>query len=105
MKWEQVPQPSAGLVASLSVPLVTAPAPWPPLRLSHCPCHCAGPGAPPTIHGLAQACKAKTLDAVVVATDDDRIAEVCREAGALVVMTDPDCPNGGWVVGGWRAGR
>lgn len=41
-----------------------------------------------------QACKAKTLDAVVVATDDDRIADVCRQAGAQVVMTNPDCPNG-----------
>jgi hypothetical protein len=43
---------------------------------------------------LPQACKAKTLDAVVVATDDERIAEVCRAAGARVVMTHPDCPNG-----------
>ncbi|KAL4855737.1 3-deoxy-manno-octulosonate cytidylyltransferase [Chlorella vulgaris] len=41
-----------------------------------------------------QACKATTLDAVVVATDDERIAEVCRAAGAQVVMTNPDCPNG-----------
>ena len=45
-----------------------------------------------------QAKKAKTLDTVVVATDDERIAALCREHGALVVMTDPDCPNGrlGW---------
>lgn len=42
-----------------------------------------------------QACKAKTLDAVVVATDDERIAEACRAAGAQVVMTHPDCANGG----------
>lgn len=41
-----------------------------------------------------QACKARTLDAVVVATDDERIADVCRQAGALVVMTNPDCANG-----------
>ena len=41
-----------------------------------------------------QACKAATLDAVMVATDDERIAEVCRAAGAQVVMTRPDCPNG-----------
>lgn len=32
----------------------------------------------------------------MVATDDERIAEVCRQAGAQVVMTDPDCANGGW---------
>ncbi len=43
---------------------------------------------------ILQACKATTLDAVVVATDDERIAEVCRAAGAQVVMTFPDCPNG-----------
>ena len=45
---------------------------------------------------LPQACRAASLDAVVVATDDERIAEVCRAAGALVVMTRPDCANGGW---------
>lgn len=51
-----------------------------------------------TAHALItlQACKATTLDAVVVATDDERIAEVCRAAGAQVVMTNPDCPNGAW---------
>lgn len=43
---------------------------------------------------LSQACKATTLDAVVVATDDERIASVCRAHGAQVVMTRPDCPNG-----------
>ncbi|GAB4822245.1 hypothetical protein N2152v2_009291 [Parachlorella kessleri] len=41
-----------------------------------------------------QACKAKTLDLVIVATDDERIADACRKAGATVVMTDPDCANG-----------
>jgi len=51
-------------------------------------------GKPMIIRTYEQACKAKTLDAVVVATDDDRIADVCRAAGALIVMTDPDCPNG-----------
>ena len=51
---------------------------------------------------LPQACRAASLDAVVVATDDERIAEVCRAAGAPVVMTRPDCANGGWV---WWRGR
>lgn len=45
-------------------------------------------------HQYLQACKAQTLDAVVIATDDERIAEVCRAAGAQVVMTSPDCANG-----------
>lgn len=49
-----------------------------------------------------QAKKAKTLDTVVVATDDERIASLCREHGALVVMTDPDCPNG-WLGRGRSA--
>jgi 3-deoxy-manno-octulosonate cytidylyltransferase (CMP-KDO synthetase) len=31
---------------------------------------------------------------VVVATDDERIAKVCREFGAEVVMTSVECPNG-----------
>ena len=42
----------------------------------------------------SQACKAQTLDAVVIATDDERVAEVCRASGARVVMTHPDCANG-----------
>ncbi|MBK1699023.1 3-deoxy-manno-octulosonate cytidylyltransferase [Rhodovibrio salinarum] len=33
-------------------------------------------------------------DHVVVATDDDRIAEHCRSFGADVAMTAPDCANG-----------
>ena len=51
-------------------------------------------GIPMIIRTYQQALKASTLDAVVVATDDERIAAVCREAGARVVMTNPDCPNG-----------
>ena len=34
------------------------------------------------------------VDAVIVATDDDRIAEAARNFGAEVAMTDPDCANG-----------
>ncbi|KAJ7565655.1 hypothetical protein O6H91_02G069500 [Diphasiastrum complanatum] len=41
-----------------------------------------------------QAKLAKSLDAVVVATDDERIAECCRGFGAEVVMTSESCPNG-----------
>lgn len=46
------------------------------------------------LHTYEQALKSKALDAVVIATDDDRIAEVCRAAGASVVMTNPNCANG-----------
>ncbi len=42
-----------------------------------------------------RAALAKTLDALVVATDDDKIAAVCRDAGAQVVMTSLNCANGG----------
>ncbi|PRW32681.1 3-deoxy-manno-octulosonate mitochondrial isoform A [Chlorella sorokiniana] len=51
-------------------------------------------GKPMILRTYEQACKAKTLDAVIVATDDERIAEACRAAGAQVVMTHPDCANG-----------
>ena len=40
------------------------------------------------------ACRVKGLDAVYVATDDDRIADAARGFGAQVVMTDPACENG-----------
>lgn len=41
-----------------------------------------------------RACAATSLCDVVVATDDNRIAECCRGFGARVVMTAVDCPNG-----------
>jgi 3-deoxy-manno-octulosonate cytidylyltransferase (CMP-KDO synthetase) len=44
--------------------------------------------------GCSQAKQATSLHALVVATDDERIAEVCRAAGAQVVMTSDSCPNG-----------
>ncbi|XP_010479831.1 PREDICTED: 3-deoxy-manno-octulosonate cytidylyltransferase, mitochondrial [Camelina sativa] len=37
---------------------------------------------------------ATTLDHVVVATDDERIAECCRGFGADVIMTSESCRNG-----------
>ena len=41
-----------------------------------------------------QACLCKTLRKVIVATDDERIAEACRQEGAEVVMTSVSCANG-----------
>jgi len=38
--------------------------------------------------------KAKTLDDIVVATDDQRIAGRVREFGGKVIMTAADCPTG-----------
>ena len=51
-------------------------------------------GVPMILRTYRQALKATALQAIVVATDDERIAAVCREAGAEVVMTSPNCPNG-----------
>ena len=34
------------------------------------------------------------MDPVVVATDSDEVAEVCRERGIPVAMTSPNCASG-----------
>ena len=34
------------------------------------------------------------MDPVVVATDSDEVAAVCRERGIPVAMTSPECPSG-----------
>lgn len=34
------------------------------------------------------------MDPVLVATDSDEVAAVCRKQGVPVVMTSPDCPSG-----------
>ncbi len=41
-----------------------------------------------------QAKKARLLDDVWIATDDERIAAAARSFGAKAVMTSPDCPSG-----------
>ena len=41
-----------------------------------------------------QARKVKGIDSLCVATDDERIAQVCRDAGVDVVMTSADHPSG-----------
>ena len=51
-------------------------------------------GKPMVVRTWEQACKAITLNKVVVATDDERIAKACTEAGAEVIMTSSECPNG-----------
>lgn len=40
------------------------------------------------------ACAVDEVDRVVVATDDDRIADACTAFGAEVVMTSTECANG-----------
>lgn len=51
-------------------------------------------GKPMIQHVYEQASKASSLSAVVVATDDDRIAEAVKAFGGAVVMTSPDHPSG-----------
>jgi 3-deoxy-manno-octulosonate cytidylyltransferase (CMP-KDO synthetase) len=41
-----------------------------------------------------QARKARRLDAVLIATEDDRIADAARGFGAEIVITSPDHPSG-----------
>jgi 3-deoxy-manno-octulosonate cytidylyltransferase (CMP-KDO synthetase) len=43
---------------------------------------------------VRQALKAKGLSAVVVATDDERIARVAEQYGAEAVLTPPELPSG-----------
>ena len=51
-------------------------------------------GVPMVVRTWQQACLCKTMSKVIVATDDERIAEACRQEGAEVVMTSVSCANG-----------
>ncbi|NQU43282.1 3-deoxy-manno-octulosonate cytidylyltransferase [bacterium] len=51
-------------------------------------------GKPLVLHVVDRAREARTVDDVLVATDDDRIAEVVRGYGVKVAMTSPECPSG-----------
>jgi 3-deoxy-manno-octulosonate cytidylyltransferase (CMP-KDO synthetase) len=46
------------------------------------------------LHTCDQAQKARNIDAVCVATDDDRVEAIARGAGLLVVRTSPACRTG-----------
>jgi len=51
-------------------------------------------GVPLVVRVVRRVKLARSLDAVVVATDDERIAEAVRAAGGEAVMTRPDHPSG-----------
>ena len=51
-------------------------------------------GKPMIVRVLERARAARGVDAVVVATDDERIANAVRDAGGEVAMTPSDCPSG-----------
>ena len=51
-------------------------------------------GKPMVQHVYERASRAKTLNEVIVATDDKRIYDAVAGFGGEVVMTTPDCPTG-----------
>ncbi len=52
-------------------------------------------GKPMIVQTHARCLEALPRDRIVVATDDDRIADVCRDHDIWVEMTSPDHPTGG----------
>ena len=60
--------------------------PGKPLLLIH--------GRPMILRVVDQAKKVEGFDDLCVATDDERIAEICRSDGVDVVLTSPDHPSG-----------
>ena len=51
-------------------------------------------GKPLVQHVWERASELETVERVVVATDDERIAAAVRGFGGAVVMTGAECPNG-----------
>ena len=80
------------LTSKTTIALVI-PARWGSTRF---PGKCLHPiaGKPLVQHVWERSIQAKGISSVVIATDDDRIAEVALNFGADVVMTSPDHPSG-----------
>jgi 3-deoxy-manno-octulosonate cytidylyltransferase (CMP-KDO synthetase) len=57
------------------------------------PLHLIG-GVPMVVRVLRRALLATEVDAVLVATDDERIARIVTEDGGTAVLTEPDLPSG-----------
>lgn len=51
-------------------------------------------GKPMVRHVWERCTQASTVDHVIIATDDERIASVCKGFGAEAVLTDPGLPSG-----------
>jgi 3-deoxy-manno-octulosonate cytidylyltransferase (CMP-KDO synthetase) len=51
-------------------------------------------GRPLVVHVLENAARAESLSGVVLATDDEEIAQAARKAGFEAIMTHPDLPSG-----------
>ncbi|CAI5533349.1 unnamed protein product [Closterium sp. Naga37s-1] len=89
------PSPSPSFRFFPLSPPASPPSPTLPLH----PNSCDGFPFPPLLlltahHTWERAKLAQTLDRVVVATDDERIASCCQGFGAEVVMTSAACGNG-----------
>ena len=56
-------------------------------------------GKPLIQHVWERVCQARTLSAVVVATDDERIFQAVKRFGGDTVMTSPECASGSDRVG------
>ena len=69
------------------------PARWASVRFPGKPLHLIA-GKPMLQHVWERACRAKTLDAVIVATDSMEIAEAAFAFGAEVALTSPKHPSG-----------
>lgn len=69
------------------------PARWASTRFPGKPLHIIA--SKPLIQHVWERCQeCSSLDSITVATDDDRIADVCRQFGAEVAMTSSDHPTG-----------
>ncbi len=73
--------------------LVVIPARWQSSRFPGKPLADLG-GKPILAHVHERCCRAVDAEQVMIATDDDRIADACRTFGARVAMTSPDCLTG-----------
>lgn len=73
--------------------LLVIPARWQSSRFPGKPLADLG-GKPVLAHVWEQCRRAVDDDRIVIATDDDRIANVMGNLGARVVMTSPDCRTG-----------
>ena len=69
------------------------PARWASTRFPGKPLHIIA-GKPLVQHVWERCQECSNLDSIIVATDDDRIADTCRNFGATVAMTAADHPTG-----------
>lgn len=77
----------------MSKTVVLIPARYASTRFPGKPLHQLA-GKPLVQHVWERACEAKGIDAVIIATDDMRIAEAAFAFGAEVALTSPECISG-----------